>query len=172
MMTSPEIAHRILSMARTPSTVIMAGKLQEELGIEAYQDVLRKGWVCANPDLGYMTLTTQGGQLDEMRQLAQEYQQQQQQQIRQQPVSDTDPDSKTTQVGDQAVVSADGRVFTGTVQSVNPDGTFKLSFSGSERPKDMNRAYRRNEVKLTNRATTAPAGTPAPRTPQPGTLTR
>lgn len=59
-------------------------------------------------------------------------------------------DKDAPQIGDDAMVSEDGKAYTGKVASIGQDGRFRISF-GSEKP-NMHRDYSPNELKLLNKA--------------------
>ncbi len=58
-------------------------------------------------------------------------------------------------IGDNVIVTEDGKTFTGVVQSKEPGGNYKLSF-GNDKPRTQ-RAYAGAEMKLVNKAVANPA---------------
>lgn len=67
------------------------------------------------------------------------------------PATPTSAAEKTVpQIGDDAMVTDEGKTFTGKVAAVGHDGRYRLSF-GSEKP-SMNRDYGSNELRLLTKA--------------------
>lgn len=73
------------------------------------------------------------------------------------------PNAAAPNVGDPVVVAENGRQFTGTIQSVGPDGRFTLSF-GNERPANPSKAYAKEEMRVIAPGTAPPV---AARSPNP-----
>jgi hypothetical protein len=80
-----------------------------------------------------------------------------------QPAAVTEDDE--AKVGESVDVVEDGQVYQGVVQSVKPDGSLVLSFSGPKKPTKAKPAYQKNEVARSANKTTTPTATPAPQQP-------
>jgi len=66
------------------------------------------------------------------------------------PVSPTTQPPKAPQIGDDTMVTDDGKTYTGKVASVGQDGRYRLSF-GNNKP-HMDREYNPNEIRMVGAA--------------------
>ena len=121
------IAKAILNRKNTLSTLVIPSDLKQEIGPTGYQEACNAGWLKPDLETGTMSITNEAGLLRDIKALAE----------------DLPPDP---QIGDTAVVSANGDSFEGSVSKVNPDGTVSLTFSG--RKPEGKEIFKKDELRV------------------------
>lgn len=144
-MTNHDIASFLIQrVTRGASPVVFAGEIQNELGADAFGEALRLGWLRPDLESGALQIASDAASIEQMRALVGEAQE------------------GDYQVGDEVMVTSNGKPAPGRIKKVNSDGSYELDFgiAGQANPQP----FRREQMKPVSRPTTAnqPPGSSAP----------
>jgi len=153
---SPEklakVANAILERRRRLTSIVQSGELQAEIGAEGFSEALRRRWVVPDySETGALQVTNLRSQIDEIETAAK-------------LAGTLSPNSQKLAVGDPVTVADGGKVITGVVKEMRPDGRVVVSF-GATRPASGQEDFAPTEVKKTETDINRPAGSSA--VPQP-----
>lgn len=147
-MTNHDIASFLLQrVTRGASPVVFAGEIQHELGSDAFGEALRLGWLRPDLESGALQIASDATSIGQMRTLVSQV---------------GEAQEGDYQVGDEVMVTSNGKPAPGRIKKVNSDGSYELDFgtAGQANPQP----FRREQMKPVSRPTTAnqPPGSSVP----------
>lgn len=149
-----KVANAILERRRRLTSIVQSGELQAEIGPEGFSEALRRRWVVPDySETGALQVTNLRAQIDEIEIAAKAVG----------SVSAAPADQKLA-VGDPVTIADNGKVITGVVKEMRPDGRVVVSF-GAARPASGQEDFAPTEIKKTEVDANRPAG--ATSIPQP-----
>lgn len=182
MINEAEIAYKLLGFQSSTSSVLMAGELQEALGSDGYGYALERGWIRPDYDQGMILINETFECLLELREKAKGYtnkpikvteSEAKVKNVYRMFSTLVDPSSITEssvmrdtrslvedkyEVGEEVLIADDGKTLKGVVKTLNPDGTFELSFPENAKPRTT-KPYKSDELKKTKTVPTTAGGT-------------